>query len=60
MTAGYSDELAAFARCAVLGYLVSKSERGTHAEPLLGLEQFFEHEDENSTLNNDVSKNRRI
>lgn len=46
MTAGYSDELAAFARCTVLGYLVSKSERGTHAEPLLGLEQFFEHEEE--------------
>lgn len=46
MRAGYSDELAAFARCTVLGYLVSKSERGTHAEPLLGFEQFFEHKDE--------------
>ena len=46
MTAGYSDELAAFARCTVLGYLVSKSERGTHAQPLLGFEQFFEYEDE--------------
>jgi hypothetical protein len=46
MHAGYSDELATFARCTVLGYLVSKSERGAHAPPLLGFEQFFEYDDE--------------
>ena len=50
MRAGYSDELAAFARCTVLGYLVSKSERGTHAQPLLGFEQFFECEDEDEDI----------
>ena len=50
MRAGYSDELAAFARCTVLGYVISKSARGTHAKPLLGLEQFFEYEDEELDL----------
>lgn len=50
MRAGYSDELATFARCTVLGYVISKSARGTHAKPLLGLEQFFEYEDEELDL----------
>jgi hypothetical protein len=45
MGAGYSDELAAFARCTTLGYIVSKSGRGTDAEPLLGFDSFFDFAD---------------
>jgi hypothetical protein len=43
--AGYSDDLTAFARCTILGYIVSKSGRGAHADPLLGFDRFFDFAD---------------
>ena len=38
---GYDQNLIAMARCSIVGYIILKSPYGKHAEPLRGLDTFF-------------------
>lgn len=39
---GMTDAVCRMARCTIVGYIISKSTFGAEAEPLLGLDRFFE------------------
>lgn len=39
---GHSDSLCIMIRCSIVGYIISKSEYGNLAEPLLGYDKFFD------------------
>lgn len=40
-TAGFDERTCRFARCSVVGYMISKTPQGQNSKPLLGLDKFF-------------------
>lgn len=43
---GFDAKTAAMARCSIVGYIILKSPYGNKAQPLLGIDRFFEAEEE--------------